>query len=57
MHYTSVIPHEQLVWLPAVFVGEIRMNGKNVQFIYPLAAFFIRHGDDIFGVVAEEHTL
>lgn len=57
MHHASVIPHEEFVWPPAMFVGEIRMNGKGVQFVDPRAAFFIRHADDVFSMVTEKQTL
>lgn len=57
MHDTSVIPHKEFVWLPAVFVGQVRMNGKGVQFFDPRSTFVIRHAEDVFRVVTEEQTL
>ena len=57
MHHAPVIPYQQLVWLPTMLVGEVRMNGKGVEFFDPRSAFFIRHAEDVFSVVPEEQTL
>ena len=54
MHHAAVIPHQEFVSLPAMFVCEILVYGKRVQFFDPCAAIFIWHAEDVFGMIAEE---
>src|SRR5688500_16708915 len=53
VHHAAVVPDQELAGLPAVLVGEIRMDGERVQLLDQRAPGVIRHAENVFRVIAE----
>ena len=53
MHDAAIVPGNELAGLPPVLVGQVGMDGEDVQFLDQRASFVVRHADDVFRVIAE----
>src|SRR5689334_22382961 len=52
MHYTAVVPDDELPRNPAVLIGEIRMHRQLVQLVDQRPTLSVVHAQHMFGMIA-----
>src|SRR4029434_10531476 len=51
MHNAAIVPSDELACLPAVLVGEVRMDGERIELLDQLPSLVVGHADDVLGVI------
>ena len=52
MNQATVVPNNELVYLPVMFIRQVCMDGHSIEFFNQSTAFFVRHTHNVLCMVA-----